>query len=230
MLKRISNFLSSLFKNKEDRMTTDKHKYTLGILAYGSLISEPGSEINELEIKRIDCTTPFNVEFARKSQSRSGAPTLIPVEQGGAQVSAILIVLKEGIDVSKAKSILYRRERHINNRSEPYIDVATPTRNQVVVKMLDNFSGVKTVLYTSIGKNIIGELSGSVLADYSIASILADAGTSKLDGLRYLLAAKRSGIRTALSDDYEAQILLKTGTTNLEKAIEMLDEQRMSKK
>ena len=57
----------------------------VGILAYGSLIDDPGSEIGEVIADVIsDIETPFSVEFARSSSTRSGAPTLIPVEAGGA--------------------------------------------------------------------------------------------------------------------------------------------------
>ncbi len=68
---------------------TDKINYEFGILAFGSLIDDPGQEILDVENCRIDCETPFNVEFARKSgKTRSYAPTLIPVEQGGKKVKA----------------------------------------------------------------------------------------------------------------------------------------------
>lgn len=48
---------------------------TVGILAYGSLIEEPGKEIEPRIIRRInDIETPFPIEFARSSKSRGGAP------------------------------------------------------------------------------------------------------------------------------------------------------------
>ena len=46
---------------------------SIGILAYGSLIQEPGCEIAPAIVRRISCRTPFKVEYARKSNSRNGA-------------------------------------------------------------------------------------------------------------------------------------------------------------
>ena len=54
---------------------------TIGILAYGSLISSPGDEIASATTETIkNVQTPFRVEFARTSTSRAGAPTLVPAE------------------------------------------------------------------------------------------------------------------------------------------------------
>jgi len=62
--------------------------YRIGILAFGSLLDDPGAEISRLIERRIEpVTTPFKVEFARASISRDGAPTLVPVDQGGAAVA-----------------------------------------------------------------------------------------------------------------------------------------------
>lgn len=54
----------------------------IGILAYGSLIKEPGVEIEPLIVERIPTQTPFMVEYARLSQSRGGGPTVIPHTSG----------------------------------------------------------------------------------------------------------------------------------------------------
>ncbi|GAA4131236.1 hypothetical protein ACFFTN_26415 [Aminobacter aganoensis] len=54
----------------------------VGILAYGSLIGDPGAEIEPAITSRIACLTPFPVEFARQSRTRKGAPTLVPSERG----------------------------------------------------------------------------------------------------------------------------------------------------
>jgi hypothetical protein len=66
----------------------------LGIIAYGSLIKCPGDEIKKAETDRIDVETTFEVEFARSSVTRDGAPTLVPFK-GGAKVKAVMIVLKD---------------------------------------------------------------------------------------------------------------------------------------
>lgn len=207
-------------------MTENKNNI-IGILAYGSLIDNPGKEISEIEIERIVCQTPFNVEFARTSRTRGNAPTLIPVEEGGQRVNAVIIVLNPDTTIETASSILWRRELHKKNRTENYTHSENPNPNKVVVKTIADFMRVKTVLYTSIGCNISQTLTSELLADFSIESILSQAGQEEKDGLRYLLSAKRNGIVTSLSEDYENQILIKTETKCLEQAIEKLDRKRM---
>ena len=86
---------------------------SVGILAYGSLIDDPGCEIKAvISCKLKGVQTPFNVEFARRSSTRGGAPTLVPVEEGGAPVKAVILVLEEQVSVDQAKDMLHRREIH----------------------------------------------------------------------------------------------------------------------
>lgn len=199
-------------------------KYKIGILAYGSLIDNPGKEIKPIIIDRINCKTPFKVEFARTSNSRSGAPTLIPYETGN-EVKAVILVLENSTDLAHAKSILWRRERH-NFDDKKYVEVITPTNNQVVVKYIRDFENVETVIYTSIGKNIDGKITAEKLSQLAIESILSKAGENKKDGIRYLYESKNNSIVTKLSQEYEQAILDKTETKTLEEAINKLDLQR----
>ena len=199
-------------------------KYKVGILAYGSLIDNPGKEIEPLIIDRINCKTPFKVEFARTSSSRGGAPTLIPFETGN-EVNAVILVLENSTDLAHAKSILWRRERHKFD-GKNYVDIVNPTLNQVVVLSVKDFEGVETVIYTSIGKNIEGEVNAEKLSQLAIASILSEAGDEKQDGIRYLLDAKNNSIVTRLSPQYEQLILDSIEAETLEEAIEKLDLQR----
>lgn len=197
----------------------------IGILAYGSLIDEPGEDIGMLIIDRIPCTTPFRVEFARLSKTRDGAPTLVPVEVGGGYVSAMILVLNSEVTSEEVKSMLYRRETRSTDRTKKYEEPKKPGLNSVIVKTIREFHGVKEVIYTSIGSNI-SDLDPNILADYAIESILNQAGEQKKDGVRYLLNAKNNGILTALSQEYEAEILNRTSTTSLGDAIDKLDQMR----
>lgn len=206
---------------------TESKKHTIGILAFGSLINNPGLSISEIEIERIVCETPFNVEFARTSLTRGNAPTLIPVDKGGKKVKAVIIILNPETSIDTATSILWRREAHKINCSENYVHSVNPSLNKVVVKTLSDFMNVQTVLYTSIRCNITQPLTSELLANFSIKSILSQAGEEQQDGLRYLLSAKRNGIVTALSNGYENHILRTTETLSLEQAIEKLDRKRM---
>lgn len=81
---------------------------SVGILAYGSLIADPGPEIEPAIVGRKDgVLTPFKVEFARTSNKRGGAPTLVPFS-GGAHVLASLAILN--LCEKDAADRLYRRE------------------------------------------------------------------------------------------------------------------------
>lgn len=202
-------------------------KFKLGILAYGSLINEPGDEISELEIDRIDCKTPFCVEFARISRTRSEAPTLIPYNQGK-EVNAKIIILNPTTGLNKAKDILWRRETGRKDRTGNYQHSDNPGKDKMVIKSIDSFMGVETILYTSFQRNIDEELTAELLSEYAIKSILTDAGKNEKDGIRYLLNAKKSGINTELTDQYESEILRQSGTNTLEEAIEKFDKQRDS--
>lgn len=202
-------------------------KYKIGILAYGSLITDSGKEIEPLIIDKIDCKTPFKVEFARTSKSRDGAPTLIPYETGN-QVKAVVLVLENSTDLAYAKSILWRRERHIFDDKD-YLEITNPSINQVEVKCISEFENVETVIYTSLGKNIDGELTAEKLSYLAIKSILSKAGEEKKDGIRYLNNSQNNSIITNLSKKYEQSILNITETKTLDEAIEKLDQQRKNK-
>ncbi|PZR11255.1 MAG: hypothetical protein DI539_20820 [Flavobacterium psychrophilum] len=197
----------------------NRNSLKVGILAYGSLIDNPGIELGPLVVDRISCETPFKVEFARISASRDNAPTLIPVLEGGKFIKAQILVLNEGVAIESARSMLWRRERHIVNVSKNYSRPRNPGVNTVLVEEIHDFHGIPNVLYTSIGKNIEQPITPKLLAEYAIASIRAGAGAKGLDGIRYLLAAKRNGIITAHSVAYENVILKMTKSTSLEEAI-----------
>ena len=191
----------------------------LGILAFGSLITSPGPEIASVTVGRIeDVPTPFNVEFARKSKTRGNAPTLIPVDSGGAQVSAQILVLRESITLEAAQDMLWRRETRQIGRQK-YHRPKVIGRDHVTVETVHNLSGVKTVFYTKIGQNI-DQLSAGNLAELAIRSV-RDAPRGK-DGITYLLDAMKSGIETPLTRDYQSEIIRRTGTKTLMHALNEL--------
>lgn len=111
----------------------------VGILTYGSLINDPGDEINPFITERISCITPFNVEYSRKSKSRDYAPTLIPVEIGEAAVNAVILVLNDSISLEEAENMLWRRETRETDTSKKYEKKLNPGKNSVQIKILENF-------------------------------------------------------------------------------------------
>src|SRR5947209_5290918 len=118
----------------------------IGILAYGSLINDPGDELSAATASRIESVdTPFNVEFARSSDSRDGAPTLVPVSEGGARVKAVILVLKDSITESEARDMLWRRETRRVGSGRGYDPPTVPGRNTVLVLEESVFCGLDVV-------------------------------------------------------------------------------------
>ncbi len=197
----------------------DTTKQTVGVLAYGSLLSDPRAEIEGARTAIIhDVITPFHIEFARSSTGRGGAPTLVPVTSGGAHVSGQVFVM----DVSEveASNILYRREiGKEGDMTRTYRRPEQVTPKSVLVERLTNFAGLDVVLYTQIATTIT-PLTAQRLTELALESV--SKAKPGLDGITYLIAAKKYGIQTALSDDYEAEILRQTSTSSLEEALKSL--------
>ena len=186
---------------------------TIGILAYGSLIGDPGAAIEPHITRRISCRTPFKVEFARTSRTRKGGPTLVPYKDGSEVAAQILVV---DLSRKEATNRLYRRETRKADPNIFYVPPKTMTPNTVVVESLRSVEGVETVFYTKIGPNIEG-LTATKLAELAVNSARALADGK--DGISYLIDAKRCGIQTPLSLGYENEILRLTGADSLEAAL-----------
>ncbi len=190
----------------------------IGILAYGSLLNDPGAEIEAIRIGEISpVQTPFSVEFARTSRTRGGAPTLVPVTVGGAQVRGTIILVNATLP--DAIDILYRREIHRTGSTKTYKEPPPEASDRVRVKELRGFHGVSTVIYTGLASNM-NEVSAEKLAQCAIESV-AKAPEGK-DGISYLIGAIEHGIQTALSDEYAAEILRRTGANALDEALAAL--------
>jgi cation transport regulator ChaC len=148
---------------------------TVAILAYGSLISDPGTEIEKARTDIIKgVMTPFHIEFARCSNSRGGAPTLVPVTNGGAHVKGQVFVMD--LSEQDAANVLYRREIDKVGTDRTYKPPRRVTEKTVLVERLTNFAGLDVVLYTQIAATI-KPLTAENLADLAIKSVSkADPG------------------------------------------------------
>ena len=190
----------------------------VGILAYGSLIADPGRELAEALAGRIQgVQTPFRVEFARKSTIRGGAPTLVPVETGGAEVAATVLVLRDDVSESAAADMLWRRETGRVGSGERYRRSATPSVDHVRIQRLANFHGIAVVTFAQLAPNL-ARPTARELAQLAITSAQGSHGESRRDGISYLLQVKEAGIVTPLMDEYETEILRQTGTRGLTEA------------
>ena len=195
----------------------------IGILAYGSLIEDPGKEIEPLITERIDdVQTPFNIEFARTSSSRDGAPTVIPVQKGGSPAkNAKILVLDRSITSEKATDLLWRRETRNEASEKSYKRRKKPTANHVVVEELKGFCNLDCVLYTKIGANIESP-TAEKLAELAIISAQSNAGEKGEDGISYLLSLKRQKITTPLMPGYEKHVLESLGVKTLDDALNVV--------
>ena len=192
---------------------------TIGILAYGSLISDPGTEIGAVTTSLItEVETPFKVEFSRSSRVRDGAPTLVPVDKGGGKVSGVVIVLRESVTETAAQDMLYRRERNRVGSGDVYADVDQTNIDSAFLGRLDHFAGLRVVFHAALRTNV-DEPTPEMLARLAIASAATPSGAVARDGISYLRAAKQSGIVTPLMAEYEREILRQTGGRSLEKAL-----------
>jgi mRNA-degrading endonuclease toxin of MazEF toxin-antitoxin module len=179
----------------------------VGILAFGSIAEEPGTELNAVVIQRVEVQTPFAVEFARSSRTRDGAPTLVPVSEGGAQVPAVVLVLGDSVTVADARAMLYRRETG-------RLDDKTADSGADWIAGLRGFAGTSTCLYTALQANI-QPLTAAELAELAVRSRAAPARAERRDGISYLQQQKSRGLTTPLTPDYEKAALERTGARDL---------------
>lgn len=194
---------------------------TIGILAYGSLIGEPGLEIEPLIQKRIhNVKTPFKIEFARSSRTRGHAPTVVPVDEGGSTVNATILVLNEATTTEKATDLLWRRETRNEGSSKHYSRPVTYSPDKMVVEQITNFSELDTVLYTKLGGNI-DNLCIDELAKLAINSAKSNDVDMGKDGISYLIDIKKQGIITPLMDGYEKTILSLLNVGSLNQALDI---------
>jgi hypothetical protein len=182
---------------------------TIGILGYGSLLFDLSQEIKEAIGAEKDTITPFRVEYARSSDTRGGGPTLVPVKEGGSQVTGKIFVLKDNIGLNKAKQMLGVRE-------------GIPASNTtILLGELPDFNGVDHVIYGHLPPNL-GSPDAVTLAALAIESVKkAKAGK---DGITYLNEMIKRSVITPLTAEYQSELLKSTQTKDLDAALAKLKE------
>jgi hypothetical protein len=189
----------------------------IGILAFGSLIRDPGEELRPLKIEPpIKTKTPFGVEYGRySSKTRGGAPTLVPHPKGK-PVDAKILVLNASVSVKDATDMLWRRESGEKDKTKSYPAGETP--NSVQVRTVRDLEGVEIVLYTDfLDAGKIARPNADDLAMAAIESV-AKAKSGK-DGITYLAEAIDDGVNTPLTEHYAAAILAKIDSAPLKEAL-----------
>lgn len=196
----------------------DNARSSIGILAYGSLIADPGIEIKPLIACRIDTLTPFPVEYARYSATRGGGPTAVP-HSSGKPVKAEVLVLVDGVTLTEPRNLLWRRETRIERSNTTYRKSGRP--NAVVVRDLRGVCGLEYVVYTDFNrKGKIATPHPSSLADAAVRSV-GEAAPGR-DGISYLIGLLAAGIQTELTSRYVAEVLSRTGASDLAGALRTL--------
>lgn len=190
----------------------------IGILAYGSLISDPGAEIGPLIVRRLPTTTPFPAEYARLSGTRGGGPTVVP-HSFSCPVKAEALVLPDSVSFTDAMGLLWRRETRQERSDRVY--PGSTSANAVVIRDEPGFCGLDHALYTDFnpgGK--ISEPEPRELAEAAINSV-AEAVPGK-DGVSYLMDIINAGVETAPAPRYVGHILALTGAASLAEALDSL--------
>ena len=195
-----------------------KHKY--GIFGFGSLITDPGEELAAATERREELETPFAIEYGRSSGTRGGAPTLVPVKSGGAKVKATVFVLKDSVSEQEAENILWRRETRQVGSGKQYKRPKNPGPNSVLAAYSTNLLGLDKIFYTDFSDS--GKLSNptaSQLAQLAVDSARDPDVKEGMDGITYLMNARKAGIETPLTPAYEKEILRLTGSSSLQEAL-----------
>jgi hypothetical protein len=168
----------------------------VAIMAYGSVIHDPGPAIRRLVVERRRCRTPFPVEFARVSPRWGGGPVLVPCSRGG-PVDGVLLVLSPGIGIGGAVELLRQREGLPGGRG--IVEVAVP--------------GELLVIAASLPLNLRQQdMTPAALARRAIASV----SHGPRNGVLYLRQVLRAGVRTPLTGAYELALLELSGAPSLE--------------
>ena len=195
----------------------------MGILVYGPMMDNLSSEIKSSIKKRIrSVNTPFKVELARKNDLYGGAPGLVPVNSGGANVSADIIVFKDSITEHQALNMLYRMENHLEGTKKIYRKPRHPSSNVFVIKTLPNFYGINKVFYPFIGRNI-NKITAKKLAKLTMDSVF-NTEEKDPDGFTYLMNLKKHSITTPMVESCEEEILNQTFSNSLIESRKKLEE------
>ena len=116
----------------------------------------------------------------------------------------------------EAKDRLWRRETDRVGRGGHHVRPTKPGRNTLFIDRYEDFGGLDVVFATRFAPTI-ALLTPGRLAELAIKSALLERNGR--DGITYLIEAKRNGITTPLSPDYEKEILRRTQARDLHEAL-----------
>jgi hypothetical protein len=170
----------------------------VAILAYGSLIEDPGYELAPLVVDREERTTPFRVEFCRASRRWGEGPVLAP-HPAGAYVAGELLVLHPGVGLGRAMELLRRRE-------------GMPPADAVVEV---GAAGRLVIIAAALPHNLPRpDMRPRALARRAATSVVR----GPRNGVAYLRAVLATRVRTPLTQPYADELLSLSQASTLEEA------------
>jgi hypothetical protein len=174
----------------------------IAIVAYGSLIYEPGEALAELVQETEPCRTPFPVEYGRHSRKWGGGPVLT-VDPRGEPVDGLRMVLKPGLPLGRVIDVLALREGI--SSAEGIIQIDQP--------------GPLAHLTCALPRNLAtADMDPAALARRAASSVR----NGDLNGVAYLREAVQAGVRTARTDAYVAALLAISAAADLLEAESLL--------
>jgi hypothetical protein len=171
----------------------------IAIMAYGSLISEPGPRIRPLVVDRIARRTPFPVEFGRASRRWGDGPVLVPHPDGG-PVEGALLVLHRSVGLGAAVELLRVREGMPDPSGVVQVEAAGPL----------------LIIAANLPRNLPApDMRPEALARRAALSV----ATGPRNGVAYLRGVTSSGIVTPRTPAYvEAVLAMADRAPSLEEA------------
>lgn len=171
----------------------------VAVMAYGSLLYDPGPELGPLIQERLPRRTPFPVEYGRVSAKWGGGPVLVPHGDGG-RVEGALLVLTPACDLGKAVEALRVREGLPSPQGVVEVEAGDPEL---------------MVIAASLPRNLpLPDMTPAELGRRAAKSV----AHGELNGVAYLRGALEAGVETPRSRAYAREVLELAGADDLEEA------------
>jgi len=176
----------------------------IGIYGYGSLLKDAGEKIEPRVIGRIPISSPWPIEYARRSNLWGDGPTLVLHQTGGKVEGQILVLSVQSDALSDVREWLRERE-------------GKPPQSWIKEMKLD---GLDYVLYCDLEPTLNeADIKPDSLANFAIESV---GNKPDKNGIKYLRSNIELGVITPLTFAYRDAILRQSGAKDLVQAEKIL--------
>ena len=180
----------------------------IGIYGYGSLLKDAGEKIEPRVIGRIPISSPWPIEYARRSNLWGSGPTLALHQTGGKVQGQILVLSVQSDALSHVREWLRERE------GNPPL---------AWIKEME-LGGFNRVLYCDLEPTLSeADIKPDSLARFAIESVRIKPDKN---GIRYLRRNIEQTVITPLTYAYRDAILRQCGAKNLLEAEKVLLERK----